>query len=62
MPKNDPLNFDANPDPAFHFDADADPEPASQNDAYSCGSGCGFMRIPMRIRIRNNTIYIQQNQ
>ncbi len=38
MPQNDPLrislfNFDADPDPAFHFDPDLYPDPASQNDA-----------------------------
>ncbi len=29
-----PFHFDADPDPAFHFDADADPDPAVHFDAY----------------------------
>ncbi len=29
----DPHNFDADPDPTFHFDADPDPDPAYHFDA-----------------------------
>jgi hypothetical protein len=29
----DPDHFDADPDPAFHFEADLDPDPASQKES-----------------------------
>jgi hypothetical protein len=33
------LQIDADPDPAYQFDADPDPDPTFQIDADPCGSG-----------------------
>jgi hypothetical protein len=38
----DPHRFDADPDPACHFDAGLDPDPTFH---FECGSGSGSMLL-----------------